>query len=225
MAGYSICAAARGGRPNPIEPGENMKSTFLRSAAALLCALGVAACGGGSGNLLLGGTINGLTKPGLVLINTNSGETVTVAANSTTFAFPTLLKSDTDFNVIVQTQPTAAHCDPSFNKGKTGAYNVTSIILICVTNSYNLKGTVEGLHSPGLVINNGSDQVEIASGTTSFTFTKLKADGTVASGKVADGSPYGVTVFLQPAGQNCTITNGTGTMGSADITNVAIKCV
>jgi hypothetical protein len=226
MAGYGICKAARGGRPNPIDPGENMKSKTLRfAAAALLCALGLAACGGGSGSLLLGGSVIGLTKPGLVLINNDGGETVAVPANSVSFAFPTLLKSDTAFNVTVQTQPTAAHCEPTFNKGKTGAYNVTSIIVTCVTNSYNLGGTVEGLHAPGLVINNGSAQVEIASGATSFTFTKFKADGTVDSGKVADGAPYGVTVFLQPAGQTCTVTGGTGTMGSADTNTVAIKCV
>jgi hypothetical protein len=201
-----------------------MKSKTLRSAAALLCALGLAACGGGSGSLLLGGSVIGLTKPGLVLINNDGGETLPVPANSVSFAFPTLLKSDTAFNVTVQTQPTAAHCEPTFNKGKTGAYNVTSIIITCVTNSYNLTGTVEGLHSPGLVINNGSAQVELASGATAFTFTKLNADGTVASGKVADGAPYGVTIFLQPAGQSCTVVNGTATMGSADVTNVKIQC-
>lgn len=44
-----------------------MKNSYL-GAAMLACALGLAACGGGSsGELLLGGQVFGVTKDGLVL--------------------------------------------------------------------------------------------------------------------------------------------------------------
>jgi hypothetical protein len=211
-------------RPDRIDTGETMKSTTLSSTVAIACALGLAACGGGSGNLLLGGAVIGLTKPGLVLQN-NGADDLVVPAGTTQFAFAQLLKSDTAFEVKVKTQPSAANCTIANGKGKTGAYNVTSVIVTCVTNTYALGGTVEGLHSGGLIVNNGSERQEIASGASSFTMTLLKADGSYSSGKVADGAPYGLTIYQQPAGQTCSILNATGTMGSADVTNVKIQCV
>jgi N-acetylneuraminic acid mutarotase len=41
---------------------------------------------------------------------------------------------------------------------------------------------------------------------------------------VASGSSYNVTVLAQPAGRNCSITNGSGT-ASANVTNVTVACV
>jgi hypothetical protein len=42
---------------------------------------------------------------------------------------------------------------------------------------------------------------------------------------LAGGNSYTVTVKTQPAAQYCSVTNGTGTIASADVTNVAITCV
>jgi hypothetical protein len=41
------------------------------------------------------------------------------------------------------------------------------------------------------------------------------------------GTPYDVTVGTQPSGpvQSCTVTNGTGVIGSEDVTNIAVSCV
>ena len=43
---------------------------------------------------------------------------------------------------------------------------------------------------------------------------------------IASGAPYNVTVLTQPSGpsQSCTVANGSGTIGSADVTNVAVTC-
>lgn len=204
-----------------------MKSIYLRSGVALACALALAGCGGDDGNLLLGGTVYGLTKDGLVLQNTKNNTTVAVPAGSSSFVFQELIGSDTEFEITVKTQPTAAKCDVTYGKGKTGAYNVTSIIVTCLTNSYELGGTISGLTSDGLVLVNGSQRVTVAAGATSFKFTKLLADGKIdPATKVPDGSPYGVSVLTQPAGKTCTVTNGTGTMGSADsLTTVQVTCV
>lgn len=199
-----------------------MKNLTLRCGAALACALGLAACGGGSGNLLLAGEVRGLTKPGLVL--QNGSDEVVVPANASGFAFATLLESDTEFDVQIKTQPTAATCTISNGKGKTGAYNVTSVIVTCATFVHEVGGTVSGLTGAGLVVNNGKETQEIAPGATSFKMTKFKADGSYLSGRVADGAPYGITVLQQPAGQTCTVSNGTGTMGAADVLNIAIAC-
>src|SRR5262249_46234845 len=45
------------------------------------------------------------------------------------------------------------------------------------------------------------------------------------STSLATGAAYNVTVKANPTGQLCTVANGSGTIGSANITNVAVTCV
>jgi RNase P/RNase MRP subunit p29 len=191
-----------------------MKSSTLRTGVALACAATLAACGGGNENLALGGQVYGLTKSGLVLENLSNKSTVTVPAGSSTFVFEQLIASDENFEVVIKTQPTGAVCKLNNGKGKSGSYSIYSIEVVCVTNTYNVGGTISGLTTPGLVIINGSTRVDVVANTTTFTLPV----------KVADGSPYGITILTQPTGQTCAIANGTGTMGSTDINNVAITC-
>ena len=69
-----------------------------------------------------------------------------------------------------------------------------------------------GLAGSGLVLqNNGGDNLPIA------------ADGAFTFPDAAGGSPYNVTVAGQPSNptQICTVTNGSGTVGSGNVTNVA----
>src|SRR6202012_4256715 len=40
----------------------------------------------------------------------------------------------------------------------------------------------------------------------------------------ASCATYSVTVKTQPSGQSCTVANGTGTMGAADVTNIVVNC-
>ncbi len=60
---------------------------------------------------------------------------------------------------------------------------------------------------------NGDNAVVNASGAFAFP-TALVA-----------GLPYTVTVTGHPAGQTCTVQNGSGTIAAANVTNVAITCV
>ena len=80
--------------------------------------------------------------------------------------------------------------------------------------SYDVGGTVSGLVGSGLVVGSGSDSVAIAAGATSFTLPK----------PFASGSAYSVTVVTQPAGQTCTVTNGTGVVDAANVTTVLVSC-
>ena len=202
-----------------------MKSLTLRSSVALACALSLAGCGGGSGNLLLSGSISGLSKDGLVLQN-NGGTPLVIAATQTTFSFPTLLRNDEAFNVTVQSSPASADCTVANGTGKTGAYNITTVVVSCVTHAFDLSGKLDGLgNASGLVVVNGADRKEIPAGATNFNMTRLNADGSYASGKVAQGAPYGLSILQQPTGLNCTVQNGSGTMGDATyVSSVQISC-
>jgi len=191
-----------------------MKSSYLRAGAALACALALTACGGSDGDLGIGGQFAGVTKPGLVLQN-NGGADLTIDPTSTgtgTFFFPDLVETDSSYNVTIKSTPSnASGCEAFQNKGKV-AFTITTVQIVCTIRQHELKGTVSGL-AGNLVLVNGADRVTVAAGATSFAMAKINED-----------APYGVSILTQPDNQTCTVANGTGVMGQADVTNVAVTC-
>ena len=79
--------------------------------------------------------------------------------------------------------------------------------------SYTIGGTVSGLSGTVLLQDNGGDTLSLSS-NGSFTF----------AAPVASGAGYSVTVKSYPSGQICTVSGGSGTVGSANVTNVAVSC-
>jgi uncharacterized repeat protein (TIGR03803 family) len=81
--------------------------------------------------------------------------------------------------------------------------------------TYTIGGTVSGLTSGTQMVlqDNGGDNLTV---TTNGAFTFATALGT--------GTGYKVAVSTQPAGQTCTVAQGTGTTGSANVANVAVTC-
>lgn len=84
------------------------------------------------------------------------------------------------------------------------------------TELFALGGTVSGLEGTGLRLRNRGHLVDI------------NADGPfVFSGLYPSGDPYDVTVEQQPNNplQACTVANGVGSFGSADVSDVVVTCV
>ena len=82
--------------------------------------------------------------------------------------------------------------------------------------TYTVSGTVTGLTSGSVVLRlNGTNDVTV-SAAGSFNFTT----------QLTTGTNYTVSVATQPATQICGpgVTNGTGTIASANVTNVTIAC-
>ena len=164
----------------------------------------------------IGGTISGLTGSGLVLQN-NGGNNLTVASGATSFTFSSAVAAGSTYNVTVLTQPSSPteSCTVTNGSGTANA-NVTNVQVSCSTTTYTIGGTISGLTGSGLVLqNNGGNNLSVASGATSFTF----------SSPVNAGSTYNVTVLTQPSSptETCTVTNGSGT-ANANVTNVQISC-
>lgn len=191
-----------------------MKSSYLRAGAALACAIALSGCGGGDGDLLLGGTVYGVTKAGLVLTN-NGGSDYAVPAQTGgvgQFYFSEQISTDDRYDVKVKATPSNVEkCDVLYGSGRAG-YHVTSIIVQCTLKEHALGGTISNLKAP-IVLVNGADRKEIAAGATTFQMTKI-----------AEDAPYGVSILTQPAGQTCTVANSSGSMGTGDVTNIAITC-
>jgi hypothetical protein len=192
-----------------------MKSSYLRAGAALACALALSACGGGDGDLVIGGSFTGVTKSGLVLQN-NGGSDLPISPNSAGFGrfqFPDLVETDSSYKVTVKSVPSnASGCEVTNGAGKV-AFHISNIMVSCNIRQHALKGTISGLTGNNLVLVNGPDRVAVPAGATSFTMATVSED-----------APYGVTILTQPDNQNCTVANGTGTVGQTDVTNVAVTC-
>jgi hypothetical protein len=160
----------------------------------------------------LGGTINGLTAGGLVLAN--GTDTLTVTVNASSFTMPTAVPYGSPYAVTVQTQPAGLTCTPGNATAAMPAHAVATVIITCAVNTYTLGGSISGLMTSGLVLANGTDTLDVAANAAMFTMPT----------GVTSGSTYNVSVQTQPAGQLCTVSNGSGPVATSDITTVAVSC-
>ena len=79
--------------------------------------------------------------------------------------------------------------------------------------TYSIGGNISGLSGTVVLQDNGNDNLSV-SAAGPFTF----------STRLVTGAAYNVTVNANPPGQSCTVTNGSGTVSSANVTNVAVTC-
>ena len=164
----------------------------------------------------VGGSASGLLGSGLVLQD-NRGNDLAIAANGS-FVFSAAVASAAPYAVTIKTQPTSPWqtCLVANAAGTVGGANITNVAVTCTTNTYTVGGSASGLLGSGLALrdNGGNDLAIAANG--SFVF----------SAAVASAAPYAVTIKTQPTipSQTCVIASATGTVGGANITNVAVTC-
>ena len=161
----------------------------------------------------IGGTVSGLS--GTVVLQDNGGDDLSVSASGA-FTFGTGLTSGTAYSVTVKTNPAGQTCSVANGSGTVGSAGVTNVAVTCTANAagtYSIGGTVSGLSGTVVLQDNGGDDLSV-SASGAFTF------GT----GLTSGTAYSVTVKTNPAGQTCSVANGSGTVGSAGVTNVAVTC-
>jgi hypothetical protein len=161
-------------------------------------------------------SVSGLTGSGLVL-QLNGADNLAISANGPA-TFSSVLSTGAAYNVTVSTQPNspAQTCTVGNGTGTIGSSNITTVAVDCATD-HSVSAIVSGLMGSSLVLelNSSSALDVIGNGTVTFP------------SPVPSGSAYSVTVKTEPTSplQNCTVGNGSGTVGSADITNVTVTCV
>lgn len=201
-----------------------MKSSTLRAGLALACALGLSACGGGSGDLYLTGSIvGGVTADGLILQN-NGGDDLAVPAGATGFQFGNRISTDDQFNITVLHPPTNATqkgCQVLNGSAHANYYTIQQIQVFCTINQQDMQVTVNGLTGTGLQLVNAADVETVT--------PNGGAPIPVSMAKVSQGGPYAVKVLNQPAGQTCTVSGGdngigAGTVGAGTVTSVVVNC-
>ena len=182
-----------------------MTLSFLRPAiVAALAVASLASCGG-KATFDINVTVEGLAYPGLMLTETKSGQTITVTdIKKNTFSFPNTIEYGTEFNVVIPKdgQPLHQTCSPfSGTSGSAGQMASINVVFTCSLNPHTVGGNVRlapeftGDYTGLQLINGSNDREAIAFGETStatYGFQNITYD-----------TPYGITIFGQPAGLKC----------------------
>lgn len=168
----------------------------------------------------IGGTASGVVGSGLVLQD-NDGDSLAVPSSGP-FTFAAPLASGVPYTVSVLSPPISPYqdCIVTNASGTTAGSDISNVTVTCKTNAspaYTIGGTVSGITGAGSVVlqDNGRDNLTLA------------ADGAFQFAlPIPSGSTYNVTsLSIQgQQSQTCAFTNATGTVGNANVTNVAVVC-
>jgi hypothetical protein len=199
-----------------------MRPDFMKEIRILLASLpliALTACGSPTPPVTtttytVGGNVSGLAGSASVVLLDNGGDALTVSSNGA-FTFKTALPSAAAYAVTVGTQPSGETCTVTSGSGTVATANVTGVVVSCAANTYTVGGNVSGLAASASVVllDNGGDALTVSS-NGAFTFKTA----------LASAAAYAVTVATQPSGETCTVSSGSGTVGTANITSVVVTC-
>lgn len=157
------------------------------------------------------GNVSGLaTNKSVTLLN--NGSDIKVVSSNGGFTFSNALASGS-YTVTVAVQPAGQTCTISNGSGTISNIHITNVSVSC-TNTYTVGGNISGLAASGLVLKLNSTNLIIANGANSFKFATALTTGTA----------YTVSVGIQPVGYLCTVSNGSGTISTINISNISINC-
>jgi hypothetical protein len=131
--------------------------------------------------------------------------------------------SNSDGNPATNLQEINANAQPGWTTGANNkTFNSSGLVTLAAAPAgiglldptFTVGGNISGLTGSVTLQNNGGNNLVRTSGGA-FTFATPLATGTA----------YAVTVRSQPAGQTCTVANGSGTIAAANVTSVAVTCV
>jgi hypothetical protein len=99
------------------------------------------------------------------------------------------------------------------NPNTDGIFEGACIFFETEVRSYKIGGEISGLAGEMVLQNNSADDLTITE-DGKFQF----------STEVKDGEDYAVTVKTSPAGQTCTVNDGTGTVSGGNVDSISVVC-
>lgn len=145
----------------------------------------------------------------------NAANDLTLTASSN-FTFSTAVADGAGYQVTVVTQPSGQICSVSSGTGTIDGDDITTVSVVCSTNTFTVGGTVSGLSGGTVVLQNNSTNNLSVTANGSFTFTTA----------VANGATYVVSVLTNPTSPSltCTAASGSGTISGANVASVTVTC-
>jgi hypothetical protein len=160
------------------------------------------------------GSVSGLSASGLVL-QLNGGNNLTVPLAASSFQFPTQIPGGDSYDVTIVAQPMGITCTVSNGSGTNDQFStISNIAVSCSGNTYTLAGTITGLTTAGLVLQNGTQLLTVDAHTATFQFPTA----------IAAGSSYNVVASTQPGGLTCTVSGGVGSKIKTNATSIRVTC-
>ncbi len=192
----------------------------------LLMAVSLVACGGDSATepgdsepYTMGGTVTGVTSGGIISISNRVNQQLDHQKNrmalrlNTAYIFSRTVASGDAYQVVVEEDPLNQRCTVSNGSGLVSG-DVNNVNIHCETPpQYSISGSVSGLSGSLMLRINGDEAITLLADSP-YTFPT----------DLMSGTEYQVAVYNEPANQDCTVSNGTGTLNS-DVANVSVNCV
>ena len=216
-----------------------MSPSFLRSVILAALATATLASCGGKATFDIAGVVGGLQYPGLVLVETKSGQTLTLNdITKTTFSFANSIEYGTEYDVKIQETPSGQPPHQtclvySGGTGTAGRQAAIEVQILCsmtphtVGGSIKLKEGTTGSYEGLKLINGSNDLSPLAPAATVTSYSY---------GGISYKMPYGISIFAQPTDQTIkcalkpaiaqstdTATTVAGIMGDVDIV-IDIEC-
>jgi uncharacterized protein YkuJ len=156
----------------------------------------------------ISGTVSGAIQAGVSVSLTGAATTTVITDSSGHYSFTDLGNGE----YAVRPSRTGFTFEPENDTVTVNGADVSGKDFVA-TAVYQVGGTVAGLDGTVVLRNNGGDDLTVdANGE--FTFAT----------ELASGTAYAVTVLTQPTGQICAVTNGSGTIGTSDVTDIVVTC-
>lgn len=162
-------------------------------------------------NYSVGGTITGLSSA-LTLKLTGWTEDFEVFNLDGGFTFGVQVPDGYIYNLEIESSATD-YCEITNGSGKINSTEITNIQIVCEP-GYRIGGFISNLNGTIGVNTNGN--INSFTNVSSFESSLL----------VPDSASYSVSIATQPSTQTCSVDSGsTGTVLTADVSNVSIQCV
>ncbi len=193
-----------------------MKTTHTGFVFAfILSAFLLVACGGGgsSSSTKASQSVSFGTAPSVTV--GGAGTVTATATSGLAVNFTSTTSGVCSVNGSTVTGLSAGVCIVAANQSGDATYNSASQVTQPINIAYQISGIIKNIPSGTQLVlqNNGTDTTTISAGNTTFSFPI----------GVANSGNYNVSVFTQ-LGQSCAVSNGTGTVSAANVTNIVIEC-
>ena len=174
----------------------------------------------GLASYTIGGTVSGLPSgESLVIRNDDSGGSSSFEIISANGSYTFEDSFTGNYSMAFSSRPPGLQCSFSSDAGPGEVPSVT-VDISCA--GARVSGVVNGVPEGStvqLLINNsltGGQQVDLTGTGAGLTFN---------SNYIPDGTGYEVTVIGTSAGVSCgAVSNGTGTIGTTNVTNLSVEC-
>jgi len=166
----------------------------------------------------IGGTLSGLPTGTNVVLSDGNNHVLTVNTTGS-FVFPVGLPDATSYSVTVTSQPNNNYaCTVTNGSGTLSGANVTNVSITCLAqNTYSISGTIYGVPTSGALY--------LSDGNTGGALTVTQSGPFIFAQGLPTNTAYSVAVTGYPSNYSCGVTNGSGTVNAANVSNVIISCL